>query len=307
MSADVLSLISTTLDHLSQALILALAVAAVWLAPPLSPSDAQRRGRLLLVLMVMILLCGCIDLLLRTAVMADVEPGEAWDFVPRVLAHSDYGFYWQWRTAAWIVLLLVSLWVVSRGWDNGSVWLLVIAALAIMLLVSVTHHAGEDGLWSVANLVNWLHLAGISIWGGAVVTCAMVVMPELRRYADAQQTAITAQRLSALATAALAVVLLSGIFNSWRQVDEFSQLWTTVYGRVLSIKLALVGIMMVIGALNRFLWVPEVIARRHAAEERWSTPSQRLFLALRVDSLIFIAVMITAVVLGSQSPPAHAI
>jgi len=271
MSAAVLSLISVSLDHLAHALILVLAVAAVWLAPPVSPSDAHRRSRLLLFMVVVTLLCAGIDLILRTAVMADVAPGQAWGFVPRVLTHSDYGYYWMWRAGTWIVLLVVSLKVLIRGWNNASAWVLLIAVLAIMSLVSVTHHAGENGFWTVANIVNWFHLAGISAWGGAVVCYAFVVMPELRRYAGSRHAADTARRLSSLATVALVVVVLSGLFNGWQQMDEFRQLWTTDYGRVLSIKLVLVGVMMVIGAMNRFVRVPEVIAW-YQSEQRWGAP-----------------------------------
>ena len=305
MSADVLSLISVSIDHLAQALILALAVAAVWLAPPFSPPDARRRSRLLLAMVIVTLLCAGIDLVLRSAVMADVVPAEAWGFVPRVLTHSDYGYYWMWRAGAWVVLLLVSMMVLIRGWNMASAWVLLIAVLVIMSLVSVTHHAGENGFWTVANIVNWFHLAGISAWGGAVVCYALVVMPVLRRHAGVQQTAVAAQRLSTLATVALVVVLLSGLFNCWQQMNEFRQLWTTDYGRVLSIKLVLVGVMMFIGAMNRFVWVPEVIAWRQSGQG-WGAPSQRLFQVLRVDSVIFIAVMIAAVILGTQTPPAHA-
>ena len=305
MSAELLSLPGAVLDHLAQALILVLSVATLWLAPPVSRSDSDRRGRLLVTMVVIMAFCAGIDLLLRTAVMADVDPGQAWGFIPRVLAHSDYGFYWLWRAGIWLLLLAVAFRIIACGWSRLTAALLLIASLATMLLVSVTSHAGEDGLWSVINLVNWLHLVSISLWGGAVVTYALIVMSELRKQADPEQMAVTAERLSTLATAALVVVMLSGIFNSWQQMNTFSQLWSTDYGRVLVIKLVLVAIMMCIGALNRFHWVPKLAASCREAGLQWGASSSRLLQVLRVDSAVFLVILIVAVILGGQSPPAH--
>jgi putative copper export protein len=301
---EFLHLIAATCDHIAQALVLMLAITMLWLVPPLSPAASVQRGRWLLVMVIIMAMCAGVDLILRTAVMADVSPDEAWGFIPRVLAHSDYGWFWQWRAGVWMVLL-AALWTLWRGWSCLSAWLLLIASLVTMLLVSVTSHAGEDGLWSIVNLVNWLHLVGISLWGGAIIVYALMIMPELRQGGDVPQTVTAVARLSTLATMALVIVLLSGLFNSWHQLNGWSDLWVTPYGEVLSIKLSLVAVMMLIGALNRFYWVPSLLAAFAAERARWGSPANHLLLVLRVDSALFIAVLTLAVMLGSQSPPSH--
>lgn len=305
MAAEYLSLAFSTLDYSAQALILVLLVSALWLAPPLSSAGSILRGWLLFVMIMILALCACVDLILRTAVMADVDLSETWNFIPKVLMRSDYGFYWRWRVGVWVVMLLAALWILIRGWSFLSVWLLLIASLVTTLLTSVTGHAGEDGLLTVANMVNWLHLVSISLWGGAVIVYAVVVMPEIRKQGDSGQAATAIGRLSTLATMALGVVLLSGIFNSWRQLNELSELWTTSYGWVLMTKLVLVAIMMLIGALNRFHWVPKLLAWQRDRGESWGAPAHHLLQVLRLDSALFIAILMAAVVLGFQPPPSH--
>jgi len=127
------------------------------------------------------------------------------------------------------------------------------------------------------------------------------VLPELRRQGWPAQTAAVATRLSTLATSALALVVLSGVYNSWRQLGKLSDLWTTEYGWLLLLKLGLVALMMIIGALNRFRMVPR-IAAVHGDVARVSQPFLQI---LHLDSVIFTTVLVVAVVLGMQMPPAH--
>ncbi|ALP53326.1 hypothetical protein Tel_09260 [Candidatus Tenderia electrophaga] len=305
MSSAALAVASESLDRLALALVCALAVATLWLAPPTSTREAARRTWLLAGAGVIMLAAAGIELLLRTAVMADVAPAQAWGFIPKVLGHSDYGLYWQGRLGAWGVMLLAWLWIWRRGWSAGAAAVLLGTVLATALLVSVTSHAGEDGLWSWVNLINTLHLVSTALWGGAVILYALWVLPELRQGEQWRHIGERAVGLSALATLALALVLLSGIFNSWRQLAGLSDLWTSAYGWALSIKLGLVAVMMTIGALNRFYWVPQLVAAARREPAAAAASAQRFLVILRIDGLVFVAVLITAVVLGTLPPPAH--
>ena len=297
---DLLHILGAALERGSLALILALSLAAIWLAPVLSSADAVRRWRLLMVLLVVTAVATGIDLILRSAALADVPPGEAWGFVPRVLGHSDYGYFWLWRAGVWGLMLAAALWL-WRGWRALPSLLLFVAALATLSLISVTGHAGEDGLLTLPNLINWLHLVGITLWGGPVILYALLVLPELRRQGWPAQTATVATRLSTLATGALALVLLSGVYNSWRQLGRLSDLWTTDYGWLLLLKLGLVALMMIVGALNRFRMVPRIAAVHGDA----ASASHSFLKILLFDSVVFISVLVVAVILGMQMPPSH--
>lgn len=303
MNFDLLHLAVVGADRFSLAIIMALALMQMGLAPAWSLADEQRRARWLLMMVLVAVAVTLLELLMRTAAMADVPLGQAWSFVPRVLERSDYGFYWQWRAGIILLVLGGVLWSLWRGGSLLSAAWLMCGGLAWALLASVTSHAGEEGLWSLANLVNWAHIVSTSLWGGAVVIYAWLVLPALLREGPGRM-GLLAERLSLLATAALVVVLLSGLYNGWRQMSAWSDLWASDYGLVLLVKLALVAVMMAIGAVNKFRWVPALVIACGGGAD-WRQPFGRLLGVLRIDSVVFVAVLIAAVVLGMQAPPGH--
>lgn len=72
------------------------------------------------------------------------------------------------------------------------------------------------------------------------------------------------QRFSLLALATVAAVILSGCWLTWKHVGGPAELVTTMYGRILLVKLLLVLMLILSGAYNEFLLTPR-IARAHAA------------------------------------------
>jgi len=306
LADNLIHIINASLDRAALALILALALAALWLAPPASSAEGLKRCQVLLLSLIISAISTFLDLVLRSAALADVAPSEAWRFIPRVFGHSDYGFFWQLRVGVWLLMLATMLWFWRKRWSALPAWVLLIASLTTALLISVTGHAGEDGVWSLANLMNWLHIVSTSAWGGAVMLYAIVVLPALRDAASPEQTSVVSSRLSTLATGALVLVLLSGLFNSYRQLNDIGDLWSTEYGEVLLIKLVFVAVMMLIGALNRFHLVPQMKEWRHKQDIAWAVLPYRFLRLLRFDSVVYIAVLIAAVVLSTQLPPSHA-
>ena len=293
-------------DRIALALILSLSLAALWLASVSSQRDGELRLRLLWACLAITAVGAAVELLMRSAALADVSPTVAWSFIPRVLTHSDYGFFWLVRLALWALMLVMAAWISRHGWLKLAAVVLLLSVLVTMLTLSVTGHAGEDGLWAVPNLVNWLHIIGTSLWGGTVILFALIVLPVLwRGTAMTQQLAEVSTRLSTLATVALIVVLVTGTYNSWHQLGKPADLWQTTYGVILLGKLALVAIMMSVGAMNRFVLVPRLQAWRDGPDHGSDAVAALFLKVLRVDSLVFTAVIVFALVLAMQSPPSH--
>jgi copper transport protein len=71
-------------------------------------------------------------------------------------------------------------------------------------------------------------------------------------------------RWSLVAQVAVALVVATGTLQALREIDEPAQLTSTVYGRLLLVKLALVAGMLVLGALGR-RWVRRSAAGRPVA------------------------------------------
>ena len=305
MIFDSISIFGAVLDYASLAFILALVLAAMWLAPTESSANLTQCRYLLLTALIISALSAIIDLIFRSAALADVPPLEAMEFIPKVITQSDYGFFWVLRAISWLAMVSMLIWIWFGGRGIFPCIILLAGTLATALLISTTSHAGDNGIWTLENLINWLHLIGIAAWGGAVLLYAFVILPGFTYQTNPLQIAATVSRLSSLATVALVVVILTGIFNSWRQLGEISDLWNSEYGQMLLIKLALVSIMMSIGAMNRLHFVPQIELWSKDTNKQGTKPVQKFHRLLRVDSIVFITILIAAVILGMQSPPSH--
>lgn len=298
------------LDRAALAVLIGLCATWLWLATQRNADTLEATpgiGRLLALALVTLVITATIDLFVRAATLADVGFLEAWEFVPRVVMRSDYGQFWLLRSSAVIVIALLWLWRRSPPL-RGLRPLAAFGALLIAFAISSTGHAGEDGGLTLLNLNNTLHITAAGVWGGTVVVYALTVLPFLRRLNAAETIADTAVRLSTLAGAALAVVVATGLYHAWVQIETVSALLSTDYGWILLIKLFFVAIMAGIGALNRFIVVPSI--------EAWSKPPRlsqntegppRTFLnRLRIDIVIFLVILACAATLGNSTPARHA-
>jgi len=314
VSGDPLTFIILTLDRVAVALVCGAAITWIWLVPNFGdPAAAATRTtlRILGLAILVLALTGIATLWLRSAAMAEVGLSDALPVVPKVIGHSQFGHLWLVRAIGWSMLAVAWVWMRCR--KHAGAWLLAGSAVLIVFSLSASGHAGDDGMWTTRALVNALHVAGGCAWGGTVAVYVAAVLPGLVAGVRRPVIGETATRLSTIAAGALALVLITGVYNAWQQFDTPAALWTTVYGRVLLIKLTFVAVMMAIGAANRFFIVPEIVAWANTtppADTSINTigtghPARRFLRILRLDGLVFLIVLACAVVLAGQMPASH--
>lgn len=282
------------LDRLMLAILIGCGAAGAWLVV----DNHQQRivtpalQRLAGIALLMLVITTTIVLLLRTAALADVGLTEVSPYLSKVISGSGFGSLWIGRVT--VLLLLMVVWVVSRNKFSSRRDVLLIAGGAITaIFISSSSHAGEDGLLTFDNFINSAHIAAGCLWGGAIIAY-ILMRSTMSRYAT-PAIAASAERLSAVATAALVIVITTGLINGWNRFEALSQLWTTDYGITLIIKLGFVAAMMTIGAINRFYIIPALVNAQSGA-------SQRLLRLLYVDAVLFTAVVSCAAALAMQSP-----
>jgi putative copper export protein len=217
-----------------------------------------RLWRLLLFCLVVLALSSVIGLIQRAAEMSGRPHGEVFSILHVVVFNSHYGQAWLVR-----IFALVMLWF---GWLLGRRKLdshvvpiyMLVGAVLIALTRSASGHGADAGDLTLPELMDWLHLLAASLWSGGMVAFTAVIFPTWFRYGEQHVKLIAdmARRFSGLAGIALAVVLLTGLYNSWIEVRTLSALWITSYGNILSIKLLLVLVLIVLGASNRYISVP---------------------------------------------------
>ena len=297
-----LSLLDTSLialDRLSLAIIIGASAALIWL---LNNHNArtlvQPKLRFLLDgAFITLFITTALVLLMRTAIMADVPLLEAFPFVEKVIEKSHFGSLWTGRSIALVIMIVLWLFIRKKTPALGGM-LLIAASAVIAFYISAASHAGDEGLFTLDNLINSIHIVGGCLWGGAVIAY-LVIITSLRRQGDTMHAIIcsSADRLSSLATVALALVVSTGLLNAWHRLETIEELWQTDYGITLIIKLGFVAMMMAIGASNRFIIIPAMTGKPAA--------SQRFQRVLSLDAVLFITIICIAAALGIQGPGEH--
>ena len=180
-------------------------------------------------------------------------------------------------------------------------WLLVagLSAGAVALGTTKFPDAVPDN-WgrTVFETIVWMfHLLGGAIWLGGVAGLALLTAPGVIAAADrATFWSPAIRRFSATAMSCVAAIALSGLFLYWEHVDGPSQLFTTMYGRVLGVKILIFGTLLVLGAANQFWLHPRIDALRAAGDDRpLSTILIRRFPVLvSLEALLGMAVVFVA-------------
>lgn len=124
-----------------------------------------------------------------------------------------------------------------------------LSGLALMaggVALASTGHAANAAPQVLTRPAVALHALSAALWLGALMPLALA----LRQPEAARRVALS--RFSRRIAPLLAVLLVSGAFLAAVQVGTLSALWQTDYGRVLLIKLALVLILLLIAADNRW-------------------------------------------------------
>jgi copper transport protein len=148
----------------------------------------------------------------------------------------------------------------------------------------------------------------MAVWVGGLVALVAAVPAGTRRLPGPDRTRLLAAvllRFSPLALWSVAVVLATGIAQSLVEIDAWSQLTDTAFGRAVLIKLVLLLVLVGLGAINRRRNVPRFRALAEAGE----TPGEDgvvLRRTLRAEVAIMAVVIAVTGALGGY-PPAKSV
>ena len=260
-----------------------------------------------------LLLTTAADIVMRARTMGGGGLAQSARIVPLVLSRTHFGAIWLGRVVALAALLVVA----ARRGGPARVVALALAAI-VALSTALSGHAADWGDLSVTVLIDWGHVLAASLWIGGVVTLALVIFRIEPALVPASVTRICA-RFSRLAGWSLAAVVLTGVYNAWIQLPDVAALLDTPYGRVLLGKLALVGLLVVLGGTNRYSLLPRLtgvpargpVARcvrrcRLALFGPARVSASRLVRVVACEAVLGIAVLALTAVLGESTPARHA-
>lgn len=133
------------------------------------------------------------------------------------------------------------------------------------------HAAGDPA----AMAVDGLHLAAMSAWlGGLVLLFGSVLRASGPAARPLPEVAAAVRRFSPLALACVGVLAATGAYQAWRRVGSTDALAGSAYGRLLLFKVAVIGLLLWLGALSNSA-VRRGYARLRASEPEPTSRSRR--------------------------------
>ncbi|MER8376128.1 CopD family protein [Mesorhizobium sp. M1406] len=150
----------------------------------------------------------------------------------------------------------------EAGRTRFGLCLAAVAPLLVGVAVASAGHASTASPRYLTVPAVFLHTVSVLLWIGALAPLGMV----LARGDAAASLAL--RRFSSVIPVIVSVLALSGLLLSVVQVQTVPALWNTDYGRVLVAKLALVFVLFVFAAINRFYLTAPVIAGDARATRR---------------------------------------
>ena len=198
-----------------------------------------------------------------------------------VVFHTSSGGYWLTRVGA-VMLAAVGATFVRDAPRRASWGLLAVLGVYLWAYTATSHAAaGTGSAW--ARGIDFAHALSAILWIGAVLGAA-VSARLLWRNAKYHQLM---PRFSTLASLLVFILLATGIFSSFIEVDTPSKLLDTRYGITLLVKLALIVPLLAMGFYNA-RWGGKRLARLDPGEPR------RFIAVATIEVALGLAVFLTA-------------
>lgn len=228
-----------------------------WLLLPNALRGSQSRAaHLTAQLSAALLLLSAVAWLMATAGsmgdgLADaINPQLLWT----VLSQTSFGNVWGPRILLCTLALVASL--STARWSG--LLLVLLATLALGSLGLVGHAAMDVGLAGLLNeSLQVLHLLSSGFWLGALVPLLFLI-PLFADPGQAGGADEALRRFSGLGHLAVAVLMLTGVANSWFIIGGGVPDFGSPYVQLLAVKIAIACTMCVLAVINRYVFVPRI-------------------------------------------------
>jgi copper resistance protein D len=264
---------------------------------PISPSrHGWRRARRTCLLAALALaMCNFVSLWLQSAAMSGGPIADAGASLWLVATATHAGIGWSVALVGGVLLVFASM--PNGALTSARFVFAMLAALVAAAGKSAIGHAADAGAFSIAEIVQTVHLLATGVWGGVVIAGGAAVLPALDASAARASLIRIVGRMSHAAMIAIALVVATGVFNAWRGIGGSPSVLTmSTWGHALLLKLALVAAALVFGALNRWSALPRL--RRTAS----TADAHTVINVMRIEALAMTGVFVAAAVLSHSVP-----
>ena len=259
----------------------------------LIPREQPRIRRAMPAVWAAILVALLLQLWLTVATMTgSIEPSTMREAFTDVLAGTHAGIMVGCSVVAAVLGLACSVTVRGKDWTRSAIAVLVLLAA----LRSASGHSAVDGFFSATEFVQFLHLASTAVWSGGIIVSSMFVFKHGKQVGDAVEISVYMRTLSRVATVCVAIVLLTGVYNSYRSVGRsFTLPDHSQWGGFLIAKVLLVCLALGMGAYSRSIV--------HAPIEMSAASLSRLAMALRLEAAAMVLILAVSALLANSPMP----
>ncbi|MGP3950765.1 CopD family protein [Streptomyces sp. 7N604] len=134
----------------------------------------------------------------------------------------------------------------SPGWRVGAVTV----TFGLLRTTGIAGHNSEGSAPAWGAIADLVHLLGVSLWIGGLAMLTFAVLP--RR--SPRELAEVVPRFSTLAAVSVTAIAAAGLVLAWQVVGSLDGLLHTSYGRLLLLKVAMLGAVLLVAQRSR-LWV----------------------------------------------------
>jgi copper resistance protein D len=214
-----------------------------------------------------------------------------------VLTETQFG---RFSAIRFLIAILLAVLVVLRYLKPLPAtlnWLIALLGIAFVLCLAWCGHSGAgiglSGDFQVGADV--VHLTTAATWVGGLMPLLIFIRPSMPLTTTERYQLV--RRFSLLAAWAVALLIVSGLVNTWYMTGGMRYLFGAEYGSLVLAKVGLLVIMLVFAGVNRFWLTPRLSASNKAL--------RLLCISTGAEIALGLAVIGVVAVLGQLEPVGH--
>lgn len=264
----------------------------------------EKAARFMVVIAVLTLAVHSVHLVLHAAVMTGTPIGQIQEILPIFIMKTKYGRFALYRTVILTVLIILSFMSLGKGTHRKTTVGGVFFSVLLIASFSMSGHQGTKGYLTLPFALDLFHSGAVVCWIGGLFfirLCFLFFGGE--GAGDLTPVFVTTiNRLSRMATVAVAIAGLSGLGLVLANIHRPEALVQTPYGITLSIKMIAASIVFLLGGINKFIFLPQLNKGANDTSGSAPVPFRHLLSAVSAEVFGGLIILLATAVLTHLSP-----
>jgi putative copper export protein len=219
----------------------------------------ETSARIIFLVSIIALIAEALYLVLQASIVSDTPLKEIYPVILPFLLETRYGRFSVLRACLLAVVLILSYAASRRGGMRLS---LAGAAVSLLILVSISMsgHQGTRRGTAVPLVIDIFHISAVSLWIGGLFYVRFCYAFFMNR-ADIEFFPVfrnLMMRFSRMATVCVFIGASAGVSLGFINVRQLPYLIHSPYGLTLLVKTLVVGVLICLGGVNKFILLPRL-------------------------------------------------